>query len=158
MDIQAERLKAKWLLIAIAGFIITGCLSWVELKYAIWGVSTYGNIIEVRETYEVGSRGRHIPKQNVHYSFEDRVGQLHDEHENVSMKFPIPAEKIAVQYLPGVKNSPRIRSWTYQIPVWIFTGCILFLAVVLARLAHEASSPPSYGKKRAKRADRAKAD
>ena len=157
MDFQAERLKAKWLLIAIAGFIISGCLSWVELKYAVWGVAAQGRVIEVRQTYEVGGRGRHIPKQNVHYTFRDISGQFHDEHENMSVNFKVPEKLIAIQYLPGVKNSPRIKIWKYQIPVWIFLGCIVLVSIGIARLAYEANSPPSYGKKRAKRANHPRA-
>jgi hypothetical protein len=144
MDEEEELAKLKWILIAGIAFLVTGYLSFQELKFAVWGTTAEAT---VTRTFETSSGSRRRPKLllAVEYTFSDEEGQHHSERDDVPSSWPTPGPKVTIQYMPGVEDSSRLEGHSSQVAVWIFFGCCVWLAYSgfqLYQLASEAVDGP----------------
>lgn len=74
------------------------------LKYFIWGVSTEANV-----TKTFLDRIRRDDRLVVEYTFIGNDGQQYSESDDVSTDWPVPGPKVIIEYIPGVKDSSRIK-------------------------------------------------
>ncbi|MFK7778754.1 MAG: hypothetical protein QM501_11670 [Gimesia sp.] len=149
MDDEEEELaKLKWILIAGIAFLVTGYLSFQELKFAVWGTTAEANVTRTFET-RASRRSRLLA---VEYTFTDKEGKHHSERDDVPIDWPTPGPKVNIQYMPGVEDSSRLEGHSSKIAVWIFFGCCVWLGYSgfqLYQLASEAvDGPPRRYKKR----------
>jgi len=148
MDEESELRKLKWLLAALAVFLLTGWFAVGELRYAAFGDTAEATITESRESERGGRRGRTHTVRIVRYAFQDADGTTRTETDEVSPDWAPPAggsldagEKVAVQYLSGVPDKSRLAGHSHSLPVAIFLAClavILGFAVWLWRHARQA--------------------
>ncbi|MCA9018312.1 MAG: hypothetical protein KDA77_23525, partial [Planctomycetaceae bacterium] len=126
MDQDEELAKLKWILAAGVAFLVTGYLSFQELKYAVWGTTTEATVTRTFET-STGSRRRSKMLLAVEYTFTDKEGQSHNERDDVPIDWPTPGPKVNIQYLPGVEDSSRLEGHSSKVAVWMFLGCCVLL-------------------------------
>ncbi len=141
MDEEHEIAKLKWLFFAGVAFLITGYLSYKEMKYAIRGKSAEATITRTFETTSVGRRGKPRKYLVVEYSFIDDDGKHQNDSDDVALDWPVPEQSVTVEYLPGVERSSRIEGHSNMFAVWMFLGScalLLFAGVKLYLMAREA--------------------
>lgn len=134
MDQDEELAKLKWILIAGVAFLVSGYLSFQELKYAIWGTTAEANVTRTYETRE-----RRTNLLAVEYTFTDDEGKSHSERDDVPSDWPTPGATVMVQYLPGVEDSSRLEGHSSKLAVWMFLGCCLLLVFAGFKLYQMAS-------------------
>lgn len=74
------------------------------LKYFIWGVSTEANV-----TKTFPDRIRREDRLVVEYTFIDKDGKQCNESDDVPTDWMVPGPKVMIEYLPGVKESSRLK-------------------------------------------------
>lgn len=134
MDQDEELAKLKWILAAVVAFLVTGYLSFQELKYAVWGTTAEAT---VTRTFETRERRRNLLA--VEYTFTDTEGTSHSERDDVPSDWPTPGPKVTIQYMPGVEDSSRLEGHSSKVAVWMFLGCCLLLAFAGFKLYQMAS-------------------
>lgn len=147
IDEDAELKKMVWILIVVVAFLVTGYLSFKELKYAVWGATAEATVTNTFDT----SLGRRSPLLAVEYTFTDKDGQQHSERDDVPIDWPEPGPKVNVQYLPGVEDSSRLEGHSAKVAVWMFLGCCVLLGFAgfkLYQMASEAVNGPPRRRKR----------
>ncbi|MEX0704804.1 MAG: DUF3592 domain-containing protein [Planctomycetales bacterium] len=139
MDEEAELARFKWLLISGVAFLISAFFAWSELQYALRSRTVEAELVEVRETYTVGRRGRRVPKLEVEYRFTEEDGALRLERDDVSTDWPLPeADTVAVQYFPGAPGESRLAGHRNWIALVVFFGTLAVVAVAGWKLWREA--------------------
>ena len=152
MDEEEELAKFKLMLAALVAFLISGYFSYQELQYALFGKTATAQITRTFDTYSRGRRGRRIPKLGIEYRYTAANGELYDETEYVSPGYAVPADnQLVVQYRPGVENSSRISGTGNTFWVFIFFGCVAWLAYSGFKLYREASEAVHGPKKKRRR-------
>jgi hypothetical protein len=116
VEVDDEVAKFKWMLGAGLMFLISGCFSVSELRYAVSGTTTDAQLLEVKEVVSRGRWGRRHTNLQVHYQFNDGAGGSRSEADTVSTDWPFASEDtISVQYIPGKAEWSRIagnrRDW-----------------------------------------------
>ena len=141
IDEEEELKKLKWILIAVVAFLVSGYLSFKELKYSVWGARAAATVTNTFET----AASRRNPLLAVEYTFTDKDGQQHSEWDDVPFDWPVPGPMVNVQYLPGVEDSSRLEGHSSKVAVWVFLGCCVLLGFAgfkLYQMASEAVDGP----------------
>ena len=130
-----------WALLLIL-FLVSGWLSCRELKYAAWGRSATADVVRVRKYKE---RRRYDPDEiamaDVRYQWTDTDdGQRRDGVLLLAEDAPAEGDVIAIDYLPGVKDS-RLSGDRNDWAIAFFA--IAFLAALLwfAKAWRDGSRP-----------------
>lgn len=142
MDQDEELAKFKRILIAGCIFLMAGYFSYQELKYAIWGTTAEATITR---TFDTRERRRDLLA--VEYTFSDEEGRRISERDDVPIDWPLPEDKVSVQYIPGVKDSSRLEGHSSTVAVWVFLGSCAWLGFSFYKLFKEASEAV-HGKRR----------
>ena len=79
MDSENELARAKWLLLSIGLFLITGCMSWGEFMYLVAGNDAQAEVVKAFETTR---RGR--TRLTVEYTFSEPDGTRRKGTDTVS--------------------------------------------------------------------------
>lgn len=138
-EVDREVRKFYWLVLAAAGFLVSGVLSCMELRYSFWGKVAEAQVLR---TYESANRyGRYYQQRllAVEYVFTEADGTQRIERDDVPIDWPAPGVTVAVQYIPGVAQTSRLAGDTASIAVWIFLGFVIFLVVSVCWIAREAN-------------------
>ncbi|QDT89628.1 hypothetical protein [Gimesia algae] len=141
IDEDEELKKLKWILIAVVAFLISGYLSFKELKYTVWGATTEATVTNTFDTAE----SRRKPLLAVEYTFTDEDGKHYSERDDVPIDWPVPGPTVNVQYLPGVEDSSRLEGHSSKVAVWVFLSCCVLLCFAgfkLYQMASEAVDGP----------------
>lgn len=116
MEVDNEVARFKWMLGAGLMFLVSGCFSVGELRYAVSGTTTDAQLLEVKEVVSRGRWGRQYTNLSVSYHFTDTAGGERTEKDLVPDDWPIASTPtIAVQYIPGKPEWSRLsgnrRDW-----------------------------------------------
>lgn len=150
IDQDAELQRFKWILASGLMFLITGCLAYSELRYAIWGETAQAKVHDVRDTISTSRRAGSMV--SLHYTFTESDGTQRTDHESVPADSPlVGAQTILVRYLPGVDQSSRIEGSVRFNALLFFLGSLLWLAYSIYSMAREAHTPISRGPRRRSR-------
>lgn len=138
-EMDHEVRKFHWLVLAAAGFLVSGFLSCMELRYFLWGAVAEAQVLRTYETLNRYSRSLKQPLLGVEYVFTEADGTPRHERDNVPIDWPVPGAAVKVQYIPGVAHTSRLAGDTASIAVWIFLGFVVFLVVFVCWIAREAN-------------------
>jgi hypothetical protein len=143
MDPESELARAKWLLVAGAIFLVSGCVSWGELVYLVSGKTAQA---EVTNAYETVRRrfGIETSRQlTIDYAFNEPDGTRRIGTDSVSPNWRIPESGyVAVRYTPGADGSSRLAGnvhWFGLVFFLISMGAIVIFGIRLWRQAAEAT-------------------
>jgi hypothetical protein len=153
MDHENELARAKWLMLAAAIFLVSGCLSWDELIYLISGRETQA---DVTKAFEVTKRGRlgmsEQRRLTVEYSFADTDGKRRIGTDTVSPDWPLPGGgKVAIQYTAGADGSSRLAGHVHWVGLTLFALSLGAMGIFGFRLWREASEATRDQKPRRKK-------
>lgn len=134
--------KVRIALGVFIAFVLSAFFAFEELRYTIWGRTVQAQLLEVRNTRDIGGRGRTEPALAFDYSFDDGELGRRTEKDMVPPDWARPeGNSIAVQYIPGEKDASRLAGHRHIGSVVIFGACLLALAVFIIILAREANAP-----------------
>jgi hypothetical protein len=136
MDQENELARAKWVLGAVAVFLISGCISYGEIAYFLNGQDGEANITKV---YESRSR-RGGASLTVEYAFSEPGGVARKGMESVPLDWPVPQSgKVAVRYTPGEDGSARLAGRVRWIGLCVFGASLVMILVFVALLLREGA-------------------
>ena len=153
MDATREVGRAKWLLIALAVLLISGCLSYGEAIYWIGGEDVQADITKVSET----QRRRRWIGQNrkrliIEYAFAEPNGARRTGSDTVSRDWPGPKSgKVGVRYTPGENGSSRLAGEANWIALALFGLSAAAVVVFVGKLYLEARAATREPKRRRRR-------
>lgn len=141
MDSDSELARAKWLLIAGAIFLVSGCVSWGEVVYLLFGRDAQA---DVTKAYEVTRRGRFgvggRTRLTVEYSFSEPDGTRRTGTDTVPTDwFDQPGGKVEVRYTAGANGSSRLAGHVNWVGLGFFGLSVGLLGFFGFRLWREAS-------------------
>jgi hypothetical protein len=141
MDSESELARAKWLLIFIALFFISGCMSWGEMMYLIVGKDAEARIAKVYESTRRGrfglARGTYL---TVEYSFMESDGTQRTGMDSVALDWPVPESgKVRVRYRAGADGESRLAGHVNWGALALFGVSFGFVGFFAFRLWREAS-------------------
>ena len=120
-------------------FLVSGCMSWGELMYLVFGKTADARLTKVYE-----STGRTRQYLTVEYSFTEADGRQRTGMDTVSLDWPVPASsKVTVRYRTGEYGDSRLignTKWGVLALFGILFGLVAFFAI---RLWLEASNAVS---------------
>ena len=122
MEATREVGRAKWLLIALAVLLVSGCLSYGELIYWIAGKDVQADITKTSETQRrrrwlTQSRRRLV----VEYAFTEPNGARRTGSDTVSNDWPGPKSgKVGVRYTAGENGSSRLAGGVNWVGLALF--------------------------------------
>ena len=153
MDQESEVRRFKWILGSAAMFLLSGCYSYDELKYAMFGKHVDAHVLQKNEFNDARLRGPNVRMIAVKYQFAEAGGGIRSERDNVPLDWPFTAgDTVRVQYIPGVPDRSRLAGNNNLFPVAIFTVCLVLLGVSAFKLWREATDTGGRGKARSRRA------
>jgi hypothetical protein len=142
MDTDNEVAKFKWMLGAGLMFLVSGCFSVSELRYAVSGTTTDAQLLEVKEVTSRGRWGTQHTNLHVSYQFNDSTGGPRTEIDTVPDDWPIGSgETISVQYIPGKAHWSRIAGNRRDWAVIVFGLSLCGLAYLGFQLHHAVNNP-----------------
>jgi len=138
MDADDEIAKLKWLLVLGVLFLLSGCFSWREMKYSMFGKSADAALVRVYETTEYARRGRTVEKLAIDYQFEDK-GAIRKETDSVAIDSPRPRGRtVPIEYLSGSPGSSRLKGHSNKVWMFVFLGCLAVMGYKVFRLVQES--------------------
>jgi|GEM_PF-1498695 len=144
MDQDEELKRFKWILSSGLVFLISGCFSYTELKYAIRGKTTEAQVSEFKEY--MGGRRSNSPKVDLRYTYLEADGTSRGGRDDVPRSWvPDDPKSVTIQYIPGVEDSSRIKASERLMPVYFFAATALWLGYSIFTLAREANTPIARG-------------
>jgi uncharacterized membrane protein YtjA (UPF0391 family) len=139
MDEESELRRAKWLLLGIVIFLVSGCISYRELLYYVTGHNAQGQITKTYESVR-RSRGRETISRVVEYSFSEPDGTQRSGSDDLARDWPIPVDgKVMIRYTPGSDGSSRISGHVNWVGPILFAISLVLVIVFLVKLLIEAS-------------------
>jgi hypothetical protein len=145
MDQEVARFK--WLLSSGLMFLVSGCLSMNELRFAIWSRTVDASVIRAKESY-APREGREI---FVEYQFADSDGTLRTERDAIKTEMSVPsANHVMIQHIPGVARSSRLLGNSQMGAVYTFLFSSFLLGLALLWLCREANRPIPRQRRRTK--------
>lgn len=142
VDEEAEVRKAGILLAVIAAALISGFISYRELKFALFAVNTEATVTRTYVFTVPTRHGRSGPRLGVEFLFDDESGQQRSAKDWVAMPSNLAnVKKVAIQYLPDEELKARLtanRSW---LGPTVFALCVMGSLWSLASLVREANTP-----------------
>ena len=140
MDPDKELSRAKWLLGALALFLISGFFAFGELRYAVWGQTVSANITQTRRFEEPGRRGNHREMISVEYSFPSGSTGTLNERDALPADWPITGNTIIVEHIPGTVDSSRVMGHRSLGSVYVFLVSLVIVVCFLFVLYREAKA------------------
>lgn len=141
MDTENDLARLKWLLIVGVLFLISGFFSWREFKYIVFGTTVDASLVQTYQTEERGRRGRVKQMLVVEYRFTDKDGSARKEKDTISASSPAPTGPlVSIQYLSKSPGSSRLTGHTQRIWMFVFFGCLAYLAYKILMLVREAKA------------------
>ena len=136
---QNELARAKWLLLGIVLFLISGCMSYGEITYFLNGHDTEADITK---TYE--SRGRRGGTSlTVEYAFAEPGGTRRKGMSSVATDWSVPNNgKVPVRYTAGADGSSRLAGRVNWIGLGLFAVSVGCVGVFVVRLLREGAAEP----------------
>lgn len=118
MDTNAETFRAKYLIVGVLLFLVSGCLTYTEANLYLRGNDGQANVVQAFETR--GRRGS--TRLTVEYEFTDGEGNRRKEQSTVSRSTPVPGPggKIAIRYTNGANGSSRLAGHVNWVGVVLF--------------------------------------
>jgi hypothetical protein len=145
MDHENEIARAKWVLGALALFLISGCISYGEIAYFLNGQDAEATI---SKAYESRSR-RGGAALTVEYTFTEPGGTYRKGMESVPLDWPVPENrKVAVRYTPGEDGSSRLAGRVRWVWLCVFGGSLVMILVAAALLLREGAEEPAPRRRR----------
>ena len=141
MDQEDELQRFKFALIAFVAVVVSGYISWGELKYKLWGKSADATVTEAREEERRGRRGRRYHVLVVDYTFTEADGTRRSERDEVSSGTEVSSPTTTIEYLPGVANSSRLAGQEKVFAIIIFVGSLAWMGFSIYSIAREANAP-----------------
>jgi hypothetical protein len=142
MDADSELVKAKWLLVALVAFAVSGCYSLSELNYLVRGETTDAQITEVLDT----TRGRRsgAPVRLVKYTYKEPDGTLRRQDDVMPPDWLPPGggSTVPVRYVPGSEYSGQIVGSASRWPLLLFGVCCAAALILVWSVARQANAPP----------------
>jgi len=120
-------------------FLVSGCASYGELKYLIWGQTTDARVVDVTEMRT--RRGR--SQLQVEYSFTDNAA-TRTEFDAVPRSWPgTDGPTVRVQYLPGVPEASRLHGNGGKVWLGAFLACLAIGLFLIFRIWRDARAAVS---------------
>ena len=141
MDEEVELRRLQFVLIAFVAVVITGYISWGELRYKILGRSAEATVTQSREEQRRSRHGRRYRILVVEYTFSEADGTRRNDRDEVSPGTPVSRPTTRGQYLPGVAHSSRLTGQENVFAVLIFVGSLAWMGYSIFRIAREANAP-----------------
>lgn len=108
MDSEHELARAKWLIISVLIFLVSGCISWGELVYLFAGEDAQADIEKAYETTRRGWLGG-SRRVTVDYTFTEPDGSRRTGTDTVPSDWVLPENgKVPVRYTPGEDGDSRV--------------------------------------------------
>ncbi|MGL6077035.1 MAG: hypothetical protein ACRC8S_23000 [Fimbriiglobus sp.] len=141
MDADSEVAKAKWLLISVVVFLFSGCISWTEMSYLLFGKDAQADVTNAYEVTRRGKFGTGGRKQLViDYAFNEPDGTRRTGTENVSLDWPMPKNgKVPVRYISGADSSSRLAGQVRWGGLALFGASLGLISFFGFRLWREAN-------------------
>jgi hypothetical protein len=145
MDAQSELARAKWLLFGAVLFLVSGCISYDEFVYLIFGRKTQASVTGVSEVTRTRRFGLSKNKVlMVDYSFAEPDGTRRTGSDAVPIDWPRPeGSKVEVQYTRGADGSSRLAGHVNWFGLIFFGVSFASVCVFGYRLWREASEATS---------------
>ena len=126
-----------WLIVAILVFIVSGLISWREMKYQLYGETTEAvikRVIPVKHR----DRGRDYTVYHVRYMWTQRDGVKREDVDDVGTEWNRPAsDTIRIDFLSGEQGSRLSGDVNYFALVY-FYGSAAIMIVVFVLTARKA--------------------
>jgi hypothetical protein len=138
-----RRAGPKWLLLCLAVFLITACLTYEEGSYLINGCDTEAEITKVG--VNPGRRGS--ATLTVEYRFTEPNGLVRRGEQGMPGEWETPpSNKVPIRYTPGDDGSSRFvgraRWWAVLLCVISLGGLLAVAARLLIEGAQDPPPPP----------------
>ncbi|QJW94426.1 DUF3592 domain-containing protein [Frigoriglobus tundricola] len=131
MDQETEIARAKWLLMGVLFFLVSGCFSYGE---AVYLVSGHEATATVSKTFESPGR-RGGTRLSVEYTFSEPNGTPREGTDTVPTAWSVPANgQVPVLYISGTDGSSRLAGNVNWVALGIFAFSLVWIAVFAARL------------------------
>ena len=93
-----ELMRAKWVLIAAFVFLISGCMTYTELEYLVFGHTTDARVVDAKLVDTSERRFRTTEKLRIDYQFTEPDGTARKGQQDLS---PDRIEESAKPYQSG---------------------------------------------------------
>jgi hypothetical protein len=129
-----ESFRAKWLLVGVVMFLVTGCMTYSEAALLVAGHDGQATVVQSFET-----RRRRSTRLTVEYEFTDRLGNKRKEQSTVSRHTPVPARggTIDIRYTDGQRGHSRLSGHVNWVAVGFFGVSVLLIAFGIFALVRE---------------------
>jgi hypothetical protein len=139
VDQENELARAKWLLIAVLLFLVSGCISYGELDYALRGHDAEARVTKAYESRS--TRGR--TSLTVEYEFTEPDGTRRKGMNSVPTDWPVPPDgTVVVRYTAGADGNSRLAGRVNWIGLTLFAISVGAVIVFIVRLLREAADEP----------------
>ena len=139
MDAGKEIARAKWLLLAVLVFLVSGCLSWGEFVYLIGGKTadaTVTKVVEVTSKRWGVETGKRL---EVTYTFTEPDGTPRTGTDTADLNWPIPvSKKTLVQYTPGKDGGSRLSGKVNWIALTVFGVAVAAIGLTIVLFVRKA--------------------
>jgi hypothetical protein len=145
MSDENELARAKWFLLGLLVFLVSGCISYGEVAYFLNGRDADADVTKVYE-----SRGRRgSTSLTVEYAFVEPDGTRRKGMESVLTDWPVPANgKVGVRYTAGEDGSSRFSGRVRWLGLGLFAVSAGVVVLCAVRLLIEGASEPAPRRKR----------
>ncbi|VTR99376.1 DUF3592 domain-containing protein [Tuwongella immobilis] len=138
-DADNELTRAKWLLGAVALFLVSSCLSWGEVAYLLWGRDAQATITKAFTSSAIRSR---TVRLTVEYEFTEPDGTRRGGTVDLSPDWPVPASgKVAVRYMPGENGRSRLSGHVHWLGLTLFGLSVGAMGIFAYQMHREANEP-----------------
>ncbi len=153
MDIGHQMIRAKWLLIAVVVFLISGCISFFEFQYFAFGQTATGDITSTQTLEGRRRRGwSRTKKLQVNFNYTEADGSQRKGVDTVDLDWPVPANrKVSIQYMPGPYGQSRIAGQVNWFILGLFAASLGAIVVFGYRFVREAKDELRESKRKKKR-------
>ena len=140
MDVNEEMRNLRRVLAAGVLFLVSGCYSWTEVVYSVWGRTTEARVVSAR-IRESTSR-RRSDKLVVEYTFNEDGGAVRNERVEFSADTPPPrpGSPIEIRYVAGREGYSRPlghRQWVFMILFLFSLGVLGYFVFRMNQLANQ---------------------
>ena len=147
-----ELMRAKWVLSAAFVFLISGCMTYTELEYLVFGHTTDARVVDAKLVDTSERRFRTTEKLRIDYQFTEPDGTARKGQQDLSPdRIEELGETVSVRYTPGKDGMSRMAGTANVLLLGIFfisLAAIIGFGAKLVRDGNEAARELARGKRR----------
>ncbi len=134
--------QVKLLLFVGIVFLFSAYYSWIEFRYLTFARQADAQVTAAEIVEHRGRRGSRYHKLAVQFTFKDGSGASQSGRQELDPDTALnPGDVVAIQYIGGDTNSPRVKGTGSKVAVIGFVGSLLFAGWWLWKVAREANQP-----------------